>query len=104
MQLTLLSIVFFRATSVEESFFLLSKAFDWSNPYIDIRIGKINQLFLLVMVILTDILNFQLGDSTIFEWLEKQKKEFRWGFYFIVINLILYARAPEQIKFIYFEF
>ena len=104
MLLLIFSVVFFRATSLSEAILLIGKAFDFSSFYVDVGTGKFELAFSFLLLIFIDSINFKLGKGTIFEFLQRQATWFRWGFYFILINLILYARVSEQVEFIYFEF
>lgn len=100
----LLPVLFFRATSAQNGFLLLNRAFDWSNLYLNISIGSFNQVFIFLLVLITDSFNIKLGKQQIFEWLGNQLTWKRWLFYIVLINLILYTRIPEEMEFIYFEF
>lgn len=104
MCLLMFSVVFFRASSIAEALHLMTIAFDWSIFYIDVGKGKFELVLTFLLLIFIDLINFKLGSDTIFQFLEQQATWFRWGFYILLINLILFARVPEQAKFIYFEF
>lgn len=100
----LLATLFFRATSVDEAFLLLGRSLEWSGSFLHLGNWGLFLLSISALLVFADVINFQMKNKTIYQYLETKSIWFRWGFYCLLINLILYARVADQTDFVYFDF
>lgn len=101
------SAVFFRASSVSDALVLLERFFDWSSGYVEIEPFGSFQLFYMTLIVgLVMCVNRGMGKRQIHDYLGEKSVQFRWFFYFMLIQAILFLRvtAMEKSSFIYFEF
>lgn len=96
--------IFFKCPTITEAVILLQKMFN--DYYISLHqeIGRFNQVFIVLLIILVISFHLSLKEKHFYEYLAEKSSGFRWAFYIISLNLILYARPPVSGEFIYFEF
>lgn len=105
--------VFFRASSVNDAFYIIQHLFsDISHPtsYIlsglsDMMIGKQELISLMIPIVLLFIYDFASLKTDVIVWISRRKKVFRWLIYISLFFMIVFLRPVNSGgEFIYFQF
>lgn len=101
--------VFFRAATVQDALFVISKLFlSLRNPsgffHITIGISKLGLIARLLPVGLLAIYDYASLKMDVIDWIGSRKAIIRWGIYFLMVFFIIYRMPLETSSFIYFQF
>lgn len=105
------SLIFFRAVTVTDAFTIVAKiftAFDFKSilttSFFHLGLGVQNFLFLLVAMIILFIVDYLRERGFHASSLIKQHWTIRWGFYYLMLMMILLSANLGAKEFIYFQF
>ena len=100
----MLTLVFFRAPSLEEAFIYFGQMLQVTNWHVNI-LGNYFEFFLsFTLILFAQTVHFFKGNSRIYELIENKPVYRRWGIYLGYILVITLFAINRQNSFIYFQF
>ena len=99
-----ISLVFFRATSVSHALVYIKNMFQWGSLHINILNNYTELVLCLVLIILVQTVHYFKGNNKIHELVIGKPTYIRWSFYVSFIVIICLLAINRQNTFIYFQF
>lgn len=100
----MLSLVFFRATSIEHAVVYIKSMFQFGSLHINILNNYIELAICLVLIILVQTVHYFKGNNKIHELVIGKPTYIRWSIYISFIAIISLFAINRQNTFIYFQF